>query len=250
MAVMVITCIPARGKLTPMLLQVIQHVPFEGPACIADWAQSKGHQLRMTRMFADDPLPQTEQFDWLIVMGGPMGVADEAQCPWLGGEKRLIRDAIEQNKTVLGICLGAQLIAACLGARVFPNQHKEIGWFPVHKVKGSENTPLGRVLPDEIEALHWHGDTFGLPNGAVHLARSDACLHQAFAVGDRVLALQFHLEMTPASAEALSRQCEYELVRAPYIQTAETILSRKGRFDAANAVMYRLLDHLHEATTQ
>ncbi|MCK7557005.1 type 1 glutamine amidotransferase [Chitinophaga sedimenti] len=120
-----------------MNIHYFQHVPFEGLGCIADWIDRKGHQVSVTRWYAGDAPPPHDQTDWLIIMGGPMGVYDAAQYPWLETEKAYIREAIQQGKRVLGICLGAQLIAAALGAKVYPNREKEIGWFPVHFEKAT-----------------------------------------------------------------------------------------------------------------
>jgi GMP synthase-like glutamine amidotransferase len=125
-------------------------------------------------------------FDWLIVMGGPMNVYQYRDYPWLRAERRVIRDAVSANKRVLGVCLGAQLIADALGGKVFQNDHKEIGWFPVSAVPEGADSPF--VFPHETTVFHWHGDTVSLPPGGVWLARSPGCEHQAFSVGSRVLA--------------------------------------------------------------
>ena len=148
-------------------------------------------------------------------MGGPMSVNEEAVHPWLRPEKRLISQSIEVGKTVLGICLGAQLIASALGARVFPNARKEIGWFPVRRPTGSV-PDLARLFADGIEVFHWHGETFDLPHGAVKFLESDACENQAFSLGSRVLGLQFHLETTHASAASLMENSRHEMLPVRY----------------------------------
>jgi len=219
----------------------LQHVSFEGPGSIESWAAARGHELRTVALYADDPLPSVSHIDWLVVMGGPMSVHEEERHPWLAAEKHFIEAAIHDRKIVLGVCLGAQLIAVVLGARVHPNADKEIGWFPVARTEHAAHTRVGRALPVESVAFHWHGDTFELPHGAVHVARSEGCEHQAFVYEERVVGLQFHLETTPASARVLIEHCEAEIVPGRYIQSAETMTADASRFTEANAVMERVL---------
>ena len=152
-----------------MNIHYLQHVPFEGLGSIANWVGQAGHNLTGSRLYAGEALPDPAALDWLIVMGGPMGVHDERHHPWLTREKQLIEQAIGQEKTVLGICLGAQLIADVLGARVYANEHREIGWFPVRRTSEAADCALGRVLPEQVEVFHWHGDTFDLPAGGKRL---------------------------------------------------------------------------------
>ncbi|MBN2331662.1 MAG: type 1 glutamine amidotransferase [Deltaproteobacteria bacterium] len=227
-----------------MHLHVFQHVPFEGPSSIALWAAGAGHQLTITRWFAGETPPPLEQIDWLILLGGPMGVADENVYGWLKKEKEYLQAAVKGGKVVLGICLGAQLIAGILGAVVQPNAEKEIGWFPTTSLPAAKKMPIGSKLPDGMEVFHWHGDTFTIPKGAVHLMRSKACENQAFLYGDRVLALQFHLETTRQSAAALIEHCADDLTAAPFIQNAETILKNSDRFRHINRYMAAILNYL------
>jgi GMP synthase-like glutamine amidotransferase len=225
-----------------MKLHWIQHVPFEGLGCIETWARERDTQISCTRLFAGDPLPEPNAFDLLVVMGGPMGIHDHGEYPWLPAEKAFLQSCITDGKSVLGICLGAQLIADALEASVYPGPHKEIGWMPVQRTPGAPGW-----LPEELTPFHWHGDTFDLPRDAVHLASSAACRNQGFVFRDRVVALQFHLETTVASMEALIGHCAHELVNAPYIQTAAEM--RRGGAEkaaAANAAMVQLLDRLAE----
>lgn len=152
-----------------MRVHYVQHVPFEGLGAIEPWIRARGFTLCATRLFAGDVLPPLADFDWLIVMGGPMGVADEARYPWLAQEKRMIREAVDANKTVLGICLGAQLIAHALDAEVTQNRYKEIGWFVVERCEEARHSALTQRLPSRLLAFHWHGDAFALPAGAIPL---------------------------------------------------------------------------------
>jgi GMP synthase (glutamine-hydrolysing) len=228
-----------------MRLHWLQHVPFEGLGSIEPWARERGFVLSCTRLFAGEPPPAVETFDWLVVMGGPMGVGDEEDHPWLRAEKRLVERALRAERTVLGVCLGAQILAEVLGARVRRAPEREIGWFPVERTPESDASPLFGALPRRFDAFHWHGDRFEIPKGAVHLARSEACDNQAFAWGGRALGLQFHLETTPESARALIDNCPGDLAPGPCVQTAEELLAGPERFERLNALMARLLDALH-----
>ncbi len=228
-----------------MRIHFLQHVPFEGLASIRDWIGRGDHQVSGTRLYAGDGLPHPERVDLLIVMGGPMGVHDADAHPWLTAEKTFLRRVIDDGGSrVLGICLGAQLIADVLGARVYRNGQQEIGWFPVTRAAAAADSPLGALLPGRFDAFHWHGDTFDLPPGAVHLAQSAACAHQAYAVDGRILGLQFHLETTPESAAALIEHGADELVDGPCIQTPAQMLAPAERFAALNRLMSTLLDGL------
>ncbi len=203
-----------------MHIQVLQHVPFEGPAAIADWAKRRGHSLAVSRLYAEDSLPALADVGRVVVMGGPMGVGDTAKYPWLAAEQAFIAGAVAAGKSVVGVCLGAQLIAAALGARVYRNAHKEIGWFPVRLTEQAKALDLCDGLAAEQSVFHWHGETFELPPGAVHLATSEACVHQAFLLDERVLGLQFHLELTPESLAEICDHCADDIVPARWVQTA------------------------------
>jgi GMP synthase-like glutamine amidotransferase len=232
----------------------LQHAPFEGLGSIEPWLVEHDARVTVTRLYQDARLPTADGLDWLIVMGGPMSVNDEAIHPWLPAEKRFISEAMSGGVTVLGICLGAQLIASSLGARVYRNSQHEIGWFPVEKTGptaqgGLSGGPTGTGgpadwLPESCTVFHWHGETFDLPPGARQIARSKACENQAFTLGPRVIGLQFHLEVTPASARAMVEAGRSELVPGPFIHQEGEILADPGRFARANAVMSALLETL------
>jgi len=220
-----------------------QHVPFEGLGAIEGWLTARGHTLTCTRFYAGETPPATvDGFDWLIVMGGPMNIYQYRDHPWLRAEKRVIREAFAANKRVLGVCLGAQLIADALGGKVYQNELKEIGWYPVTAVPEGAASPL--AFPAKTTVLHWHGDTFSLPPGGVWLARSEGCEHQAFAVGARVLGLQFHLEMRPADVAVIAEACADELVPGRYIQGAAAITGGAAGAEEAGLLLDRLLGRL------
>jgi GMP synthase-like glutamine amidotransferase len=227
-----------------MNVHYLQHVPFEGLGSMEAWLQERGHNITATQLYNKETLPGVDEFDWLIVMGGPMGVEDQAIYPWLTAEKALIKQALEQNKIVLGICLGAQLIADVLGAYIIKNTHSEIGWFPIKLSTEAKATELGKALPDNFDAFHWHGDTFAIPEQAIPLASSEACLNQGFILDNRVIGLQFHLETTRESALDLTIHCKNELDNSRYVQTADEILGDPERFKGINQIMAVVLDYL------
>lgn len=222
-----------------MRLHYLQHVPFEGLGYIGEWATKRGLVVSSSRLFDGDQLPRIDAFEWLVVMGGPMGIYDHDEFPWLIAEKEFIRQAIDQGKRVLGICLGAQLIADVLGAKVYPGVHKEIGW---HTLDRAPSAP--EWFPERLLAFHWHGDTFDLPKDAVRMASSKSCPNQGFVYRERVVGLQFHLETTRESMEALIRHCAHELMDAPFIQDAETMRAGVEAIPRINEAMALILSHL------
>ena len=232
-----------------MRAHYLQHVPFEGLGSIEPWLISAGYEITNTRFFETAELPGINEIDLLIVMGGPMSVNDENDLPWLVQEKRFIRDTIDNGKPVLGICLGAQLIASATGAKIFPNAFKEIGWFPIQGISSINNSFFS--FPPSVEVFHWHGETFDLPSGATLLARSKGCENQAIQLGKSVIGLQFHLETTPESAMELVSNCRDELVGGEYIQTEKDILyAPQERYSTINNLMSDILQYLHNSGYQ
>lgn len=227
-----------------MRMACLQHVPFEGPACIQAWAQSRGHSFSIARIYAGDPVPTAATFDWLVIMGGPMSVHDETKLDWMTPEKELVACAIERSKLMLGICLGAQIIADVLGSRVYRNSHKEIGWFPVSKTETAAGWHGAAAVPGTCAAFHWHGETFDIPEGATHWLRSEACANQAFTFHDRIVGLQCHFEMTPAGVRHLIENCGDDLDAGPFVQTPAALLSDDRTFESANITMNALLDRM------
>jgi GMP synthase-like glutamine amidotransferase len=226
-----------------MKVHVLQHVPFEGLASMEHWLLARGAQLSRTRFFQPDPqLPSPEGWDLIIVMGGPMSVNDEAALPWLVAEKAFLRQAIAAGLPVLGVCLGAQLIANAQGAAVHAAPQREIGWFEIEGLP----VPAGVfAFPPQLAVFHWHGETFDLPTGAIRLARSAACENQAFQLGRRVIGLQFHLEITPAAAAVMISHGRAELTPDPYVQTESALLAAPAdRYDSSNRLMEQMLTYL------
>ena len=227
-----------------MNIHCFQHVPFEGLGCIQKWIASRGHCLTKTQFFINEELPSLNQLDWLIVMGGPMDIFSYRKFPWLLPEKRFIEKAIKAEKTVIGICLGAQLVTDVLGAKVYKNRYKEIGWHSIQMTEESLTQRPFKTFPGQFNGFHWHGDTFDLPENATHLMRSIACENQAYIYEKRLVGLQFHLEITRESLKQIIANCSHELVEGPFIQSADSMLSVQTRFDLINDKMVAILHEL------
>lgn len=226
-----------------MKIHYFQHVPFEGLGAIEEWARLQQHSLTSTHFYRNDPLPELTHIDALIIMGGPMGAYEENKFNWLTKEKKFIEAAIVQKKKLMGICLGAQLIADVLGARVYPHNKKEIGWWPVRTTDVAKKHPAFSFLPPQWITFHWHGDTFDLPRGALHLLCNDVCSNQAFSYNGDVIGLQFHFETTTESLQAMVTPGEPELMeKAPYIQSAEEILQQKEHIGVNHHYLFQMLD--------
>ncbi len=225
-------------------IHYFQHVSFEGLGNIEEWASVNGHELSATKFYLDPTLPALDSFDWLVIMGGPMSVYDEQKYSWLVAEKQFIRQAIAAGKTVIGICLGSQLLAEALGAKVYPNDQKEIGWFPIEFTAEVSSHLLFSNLKNSGIVFHWHGDTFDLPPGAVHLAHSKVCQNQAFLFQTKVLGLQFHLEMSETSLKIMIENGRSELIEAKYVQSEHSILNPKEFFENNKKLLFTILDRL------
>lgn len=235
----------------PLRLHWLQHVPFEGLGCIREWIETRGHSLGCTRLWkAESGFPEPDEIDWLIVMGGPMGVHDESAFPRLAEEKACIRRLLQPGSrhTVLGICLGAQLIAEALGAKVYRNPVPEIGWAPIHAEPAAFQHPLLAGLPGlpgrqaGLAAFHWHFETFDIPPQAERVFSSANCQNQGLVYGDRVIGLQFHLETRLQDAAALVEHGAADLREAGV--SGHDLLAESADFSQMHDLMYGLLDRL------
>ena len=217
---------------------VLQHIRCEPPGLLSGMLNERGVAIETIELDEGGELPDWRETDLVVAMGGPMSVQDEAEHPWLAGEKRWIAAAVRAGVPYFGVCLGAQLLAASLGAPVGAGQAPEVGVLPVTVTAAAGVDPVLGVLGEEFPALQWHGDTFGIPAGAVHLARSDAYSHQAFRFGEAAYAVQFHVEVTGTML------AEWRHVPA-YQRSAEAALGSSGfeilaaGFAAAQASMAR-----------
>ena len=231
-----------------MRIHYFQHVPYETPANIFRWAEDRNIQIKGTHLYRGEPFPDFSSFDLLLIMGGPMGVYDEDRYPFLRKEKIFIENSITLSKKILGICLGAQLIAEVLGSKIYKCENKEIGWFPVYKTEESEKSRYFYDFPDKVEVFHWHGDTFDIPEGTRHIFYSEGCKNQAFESEDgKIVGLQFHLEVDMKSVKKWIEEGENEIKEGgKFIQSPEEMVSDYKKFLELENYLYKFMDRFIE----
>jgi GMP synthase (glutamine-hydrolysing) len=218
---------------------VLQHIACEHPGVFSEVMRDRGVEQVPVELDEAEPLPDWRQFDAVLAMGGPMGAVDDAEHPWLGPEKQLVRDAADAGRPFLGVCLGVQLLAAALDAPVYPAERPEVGLLPVELTPEGRDDPLFDGVDDPLVSLQWHGDTYDLPAGAELLARSPLVPNQAFRAGERAYGVQFHLEVTGEMAR------EWAEVPAYRQSLAETLGDEDGARFIAD--VERRADELHPA---
>jgi GMP synthase-like glutamine amidotransferase len=219
-----------------MLIDVLQHVPFEGLATIEDWGQERGHQFRIHHLYEKPVLPAEVDVSMLILLGGPMSANGTEH--WLEAERDLIRKLISEQKPVFGICLGAQQIAKAIGTDIFQGVYKEVGWHPIQTF--TKHFPF---LPDKMTVFHWHGEQFSLPDGAIRLFGNEVCENQGFVYNDSALGLQFHFETTRESITKLITHDRDYIDKGKYVQSEQAMLSAQIPKNNKE-VLYQLLDYL------
>ena len=223
-----------------MKIAVLQHAAFEGPGEIAAWATKHDHAVAIHHLYRGDPLPRLEDFELLVIMGGEMNIYQYRDWPWLKPEREFIESALVNGKRAIGICLGAQLIADALGARVFQNPQHELVWLPISWTAEAVAEYPG--LLEDTTVLHWHGDTFSLPEGATRMASSKACPEQGFFIPGKYLALQFHMEVDPGLVqEYVAGQGDWPT--GPYVQAPKAIISEAASHcDRNRQLLHGMLD--------
>jgi len=201
---------------------VLQHIACEHPGVFSEVMSERGVEAVPVELDVGEPLPDWREFDAVLAMGGPMGAGDDAEHDWLGSEKRLVREAVDDGRPFLGVCLGVQLLAAALDAPVYSLDRAEVGLLPVELTAEGRKHPLFAGLSEPLVSLQWHGDTFDLPEGAVRLASSPVAANQAFQAGRNAYGVQFHLEVTPEMAR------EWAQVPAYRNSLAESLGEKEG----------------------
>lgn len=232
-----------------MRIHFFQNESYENPGYIAVWAAKNGHSVGTTYLYEKGVLPVLAELDMLVIMGGSMNVYEDEKFPWLADEKLFIRAAIDAGKIVIGICLGAQLIASILGGRVFKNTYKEIGWFPITMSHQILDQGVFAGFPQELMAFHWHGDTFELPPQSKRFAFSECTLNQGFRAGNNVFGFQFHLECMEDNIRKFVAEGADEIrAGGQYVQEAESILKNCAHAGKMNRFFEKFLDKIAAKT--
>lgn len=221
----------------------LKHVPYEGPGMIADYLKENNISLDSINLYENQPLPDINCVDYLIVMGGPMDINDEEQYPWLKEEKALISKIIEAGKPIMGICLGAQLIANELGASVYPAEDHEIGWYPITFTDEAKEHQATASWEENPTVFHWHSNTFDLPRGAIHWASTNSCPNQAFIVNENIIGLQFHLEIARPQVQKMIDNWGRYKESGPYVQSPEEMLEKSKTASETRKMLHRVLDY-------
>lgn len=227
-----------------MRVHLLKHMDHIGHGFIDEWLQEQGHPYKVTRVHAGEPFPAIDEFDFLIILGGEMGVYEEEEHPWLIQEKQWIRKVIDSNKRILGICLGGQLIASSMGATVRKHDHSEIGWWPITFKEPAFAHPFLKGINEINTLFEFHYDTFEIPSEAVLLAESKACKRQAFAIGDRILGLQFHPEFNPEIVEHIVNKMGPKIKNGPFVEPINEMLATPERFESSKLFLYTLLNNI------
>lgn len=219
------------------------HDPLEGPGLLIDWMKEKNHETCFVNFYEDSRLPEINEIDGLIIMGGPMNVGDVAdEYTWLEDEADFIQQFIKSGKKTLGICLGSQMIADAMGAKVYRNQNTEIGWYNV--TIDQKNMPSGyeSIFPENFITFHWHGYTFDIPENCKNFISSDATRNQAF-INNNVAAFQFHTEMTKDGILKLVNQNKDVFENGyPYVQSIQNIIGTNDHFEKNKMILSNFLD--------
>ncbi|MCG8582359.1 MAG: gamma-glutamyl-gamma-aminobutyrate hydrolase family protein [Bacteroidales bacterium] len=234
-----------------MRIHFIIHEAFEGPGAVRHWAEKHQYTCTYTHLFAGDKLPvHCHDFDMLVIMGGPQSPdMSQEECPYFNSEaeQQFIRLAVDSEKTVLGICLGAQMISNAMGGRTTASPNKEIGLYPVTLTEAGKKDALFADFPEVFDCGHWHGDMPGLTDAAVVIAQSEACPRQIIRFAPKVYAFQCHFEFTPDDIEAMITNCADELEsekEKPFVQSAAQL--RANDYSNTNDSLYKILDGLVE----
>jgi len=229
------------------------HESFESPAAIEIWAKTNSHMLTYTRLYAGDLLPtDTKNIDFLIIMGGPQSPATSlTECSYFDAKKEIafIKNAIDNKKKVLGVCLGAQLIGEAYGAKFEHSPHREVGVFSIHLTEAAKKDPVFSQFPNILSVGHWHGDMPGVPKGAEILAYSEGCPRQVVKYDRFIYGFQCHFEFTKEAIQGMLNHCSSDIAQAdimPYIQDSKTLKSHD--YDSINHYLFQFLDYMQSVS--
>jgi GMP synthase (glutamine-hydrolysing) len=229
-----------------MKFTIFQHVPYESPGYILDWIKIKGHKIEEVNFYDHHGLPDIRETENLIVMGGPMNIYDDEEYSWLSDERDFIKKAVQKGIKVLGICLGAQFIADAMGAKVFKNDHTEVGWFEVEIKEQNLPDKFKGIFPESFKTFHWHSDTFTLPKGINNFISSEATANQGFFFKN-VAAFQFHMEMTADGVKDLVMQNQTIFEEdLPYVHKPGQFLNMNEKHEINRKILFRFLDKFFE----
>lgn len=223
-----------------MNILCITHADFETPGVIESWAIDKKYTFQISKPYKGDKLPEIDDFDFLIIMGGPQSPLDIASDPYLVDEINLIKSALHQHKKILGFCLGAQLIGEALGAKTERSPEKEVGVYPISLTQEGLNDPLLKDLPQTFPVIHWHNDMPGLLQDSALLGYSEGCPRQIVRYKPLVYGFQCHLEITREGIETMIEAVPQDLKPSTFTQTREELL--ENNYTAINKMMCDLLD--------
>ena len=223
-----------------MNIHILQHAEWETIGKLDVWFTNKKLSYSTSKMYKGESLP-INKVDFLIVMGGPMSIFDDENYPWLKQERKFIKQTINSGAKVIGICLGSQFIANALGAKVYMGKEKEIGFFDI---QNKNSHPITKGLPNSLEVFHWHGDTFETPKNAINLFSSELTENQGFIYDNRVIALQFHLEVGREEIEDFVENGIDELTPSTYVHHKNKILKQNYNFDKSNSYLFNILDYI------
>lgn len=232
-----------------MHIHYFQHDHFEDLGFIGDWAASHNFSTSVTRFDKKPELPSLEEFDWLVVLGGKMGVNDTDQYPWIISEIEFIKKVIDSGKIVIGICLGSQLLASALGAGVYKNSEPEMGFYPVIFNQNAQNDTIFRHFTPELNMMHVHFDIFDLPKGAIAMASSLVTPCQAYRFGNNVFAFQFHFEISESNAPDFIREITPEIVPGIHVQSPTEMLQNIKHCRLNNEIFTKVMDEIERLSS-
>jgi GMP synthase (glutamine-hydrolysing) len=225
-----------------MKMLFVTHATFEKPGCIETWAKKHGYETEEVCPYKGEKLPDINEYDFLVVMGGPQSPLEIEKDPYLMDEINLIKQAITKHKRIIGVCLGAQLIAEALGAKTERSPHREIGMYLVEQLEEAKFDPVFGQFPEKYDVMHWHSDMPGIPAGATLLAKSEGCPRQIFRYGDRIYGFQCHFELTKELVLGMIEHCPNDLRAGTYVRSVEELTY--ADYSQINLKMEKVLDYL------